>query len=534
VKTFIIETEERKVKRVNWFVIYTFLITMVLTNYILSQVIQPKTSDDQKIFVKQLSNSMPSSDNSEKQIKSILNTNIVVININPGQTITEQGVPVFTTGTSTPLNYTGFYIEFLDPNHPEPSFISLNVSKLYYYTSDPSEYYADFTITASNTATIGSFTLDVYFAMLSGSSSISHISYISLFSVSVRTAPVADFIGTPISGSKPLNVQFTNLSKGSITTYAWTFGDGGTSSQPNPSYSYANAGTYNVALTATGPGGTNTNTKTNYITVTEPAPVADFTGTPTLGNKPLNVQFTNQSTGSITNYAWTFGDGGTSVQASPSYSYANAGTYNVALSVTGPGGTNTKTRTNYITVTELAPVVDFSGTPTYGYKPLNVQFTNQSTGSITAYAWTFGDGGTSSVANPSYSYTSAGTYNVELTVTGPGGSNSKTRNNYVTVNNPTFVKQIDFNIPVKYELYQNYPNPFNPNTLIKFSLPEPAYVILKIYNNLGQIVDELFSQNMSGGTYSIEWNASRVPSGIYFYRIVTNKFSETKKLLLLK
>src|SRR4030095_310063 len=197
----------------------------------------------------------------------------------------------------------------------------------------------------------------------------------------------------------PLTVNFSNTSTGSITSYAWTFGDGGTSTAASPNHSYAAGGVYTVSLTVTGPGGSNTQTRTNYVTVTTAAPVAQFTGSPTSGNLPLTVNFSNTSTGSITSYAWTFGDGGTSTAASPNHSYAAAGVATVSLTVTGRGGSNTQTRTNYVTVTTAAPVAQFTGSPTSGNSPLTVNFSNTSTGSITSYAWTFGDGGTSTAAS---------------------------------------------------------------------------------------------------------------------------------------
>lgn len=83
-----------------------------------------------------------------------------------------------------------------------------------------------------------------------------------------------------------------------------------------------------------------------------------------------------------------------------------------------------------------APIAGFTGSPTSGQKPLTVNFTDQSTGQITSRSWTFGDGGTSTATNSSRTYTTAGTYTVALTVTGPGGSNTATRNNYITVNEP--------------------------------------------------------------------------------------------------
>src|SRR6185436_5085917 len=167
----------------------------------------------------------------------------------------------------------------------------------------------------------------------------------------------------------------------------WTFGDGGTSTAQNPSHTYNAAGTFTVALTATGPGGSNTLTKTSYVTVSEPPPVASFSGSPTSGTQPLAVNFTDSST-NATSWAWTFGDGGTSTAQNPSHTYVAAGSYTVALTATGPGGSNTNTKTNYITVNEPPPVADFSGSPTAGIKPLLVSFTDQTTNPVTSWAWT--------------------------------------------------------------------------------------------------------------------------------------------------
>ncbi len=86
--------------------------------------------------------------------------------------------------------------------------------------------------------------------------------------------PTAAFSGSPRSGCVPLTVAFTDASTGEITSYAWDFGDGGSSTAQNPSHEYTTAGAYTVSLTVTGPGGSNTETKTGYITVSEPEPVA--------------------------------------------------------------------------------------------------------------------------------------------------------------------------------------------------------------------------------------------------------------------
>lgn len=89
-------------------------------------------------------------------------------------------------------------------------------------------------------------------------------------------------------------------------------------------------------------------------------------------------------------------------------------------------------------------------------------------------------------------------------------------------------------IPTEYALYQNYPNPFNPSTTIKFSIPRSDFVALKIFDALGKEVSSVLSKQMAAGTHTVKWNGSGLAGGIYFYRLTTGDFSQTKKLLLLK
>ena len=165
------------------------------------------------------------------------------------------------------------------------------------------------------------------------------------------------------------------------------------------------------------------------------APAAQYTASPTSGPAPLTVQFTDTSTGTPTAWAWTFGDGATSTLQSPSHTYSTAGTYTVTLTVSNAYGGDTETKTGYITVSApvLPPVAAFSAAPTTGTAPLTVQFTDASTNAPTGYFWTFGDGRTSIAQSPSHTYSTAGTYPVALTVTNPGGSDTLTREGYITV-----------------------------------------------------------------------------------------------------
>ena len=162
--------------------------------------------------------------------------------------------------------------------------------------------------------------------------------------------PAADFIGTPTSGIAPLDVSFTDLSTDSIDTWVWDFGDGGSSFLPSPVYTYDTEGTYTVSLTVVGPGGIDEMEKTDYITVSAEAPVADFSGTPTSGEAPLLVSFSDLSSGSIATWDWDFGDGNISTEQNPAHEYLAPGNYTVSLTIVGSGGTDTEVKIDYILI----------------------------------------------------------------------------------------------------------------------------------------------------------------------------------------
>lgn len=147
---------------------------------------------------------------------------------------------------------------------------------------------------------------------------------------------------------------------------------------------------------------------------------ADFTAAPTTGVAPLTVAFTDQSAGAITGRSWDFGDGENSTSQSPEHTYANPGTYSVILTVSS--GTATSSRSATISVAPAKPVADFSATPTEGILPLTVSFTDSSTGDVSDWLWSFGDGDISTSQNPTHTYWDAGTYETSLTVTGPRGA----------------------------------------------------------------------------------------------------------------
>ena len=364
--------------------------------------------------------------------------------------------------------------------------------------------------------------------------------------------PVADFVGTPTSGTAPLSVSFTDLSTENPTSWSWDFGDSGTSTDQNPTYIYNTDGTFTVSLTATNADGSDTETKVDYVIV-DPGggmtgegyilsknadfstddrvfsssdtlymkiwsdvvdfndikrkewelkdpnrkkvkqnftnnfdntytdafdlndlpsnhtdwtwkgkiednqghkfqatdsitvlpggggnpPTAEFSGTPTSGTAPLSVSFTDLSTENPTSWSWDFGDSGTSTDQNPTNVYNTVGTFTVSLTATNADGSDTETKTNYITVTSGGggnpPVADFSGTPTSGTAPLSVSFTDLSTENPISWSWDFGDGGTSTDQNPTYVYNTDGTFTVSLTATNADGSDTETKVDYVIV-----------------------------------------------------------------------------------------------------
>lgn len=234
------------------------------------------------------------------------------------------------------------------------------------------------------------------------------------------------------TGCPPLLTQFrdSSISGVPIASWNWQFGDGGTSGDQDPSHGYNIEGNYSVTLIVTDEDGCqDTLTRPNYVQVSFPTSRFEANDTVSCAGNILN--FTNTSTGSNLSYQWDFGDGSSSTQANPTHAYSNPGTYTVSLITTdGNGCSDTLTRTNYILIEDL--FADFDGRlvtdPNFTTNPLvaicppmNVEFRNLSTGNIDAFQWDFGDGSTSPLQNPGYSYTQPGNFDVSLTVSHEDG-----------------------------------------------------------------------------------------------------------------
>ena len=421
-----------------------------------------------------------------------------------------------------------------------------------------------------NVISAGTSTLDLeYSAMAAAKTYIDLLPILTVNDGSVTAsepAPVADFVGDPTSGDKPLTVQFTDQSTGTVTSWSWDFGDGGTSTEQNPSHTYNDAGTYTVSLTVTGPGGSDDEVKNDYINVTEPdiavepsshdygdveigtsasqTFVVSNEGTSDLevtsvslvgtnaneytiasGGDPFNlapgathdviVDFSPSSEGSksatlrfesndpdenpldvalsgngvaapvpdiaVSPSSYDYGDVEIGSSSSNSFAVTNDGTADLSVTAVSLVGTNASEfsivsggdpftvapgDTHFVDVSfnptsegsksatlrfesndpDENPLdvalsgngvmllnAEFSANPTEGNAPLTVHFTDESSGTITSWSWNFGDGNTSTEQNPTHVYDSAGTYTVSLSVTGPSGSDTETKTDYITV-----------------------------------------------------------------------------------------------------
>jgi uncharacterized repeat protein (TIGR01451 family) len=277
----------------------------------------------------------------------------------------------------------------------------------------------------------GVYTVTLYAMNPAGSVALTRAGYIT-----VAHLPQPGFAAAPQSGLLTATVTFTNTSL-YADTFVWDYGDGGSSDTPEMAhdYTYTAPGVYTVTLTAVNDHGAISYTETEYITVHD-IPQADFTAVPLLGPAPLSVSFTNQSQ-HAESYFWTFGDGATSIEESPTHLYAAAGLYTVTLTAYNPYADHTLTQTELIMVYD-GPEAAFSALPRIGEAPLVVTFTNQSE-QANSFVWNYGDGQSGATSDPLHThiYTTPGVYTVTLTAVNSDGTHTLTQAHYIAVMSPS-------------------------------------------------------------------------------------------------
>ena len=262
-----------------------------------------------------------------------------------------------------------------------------------------------------------------YLIVLYSFSNPSFCEGIDSLNITIGSAPKAAFNVLPDSACIHKITQFNDASTGAPSAWSWNFGDPGsgvnnTSTKQNPTHIYSSAGNYTVKLVVN-PGTGCTDSITKIVPVTEVA-----------GNFNVNsvclhdtTKFANTSTvanGNIKGWQWNFGDGNTSILQNPTHVYNIAGTYNVTLTVTSTTGCDSVIVKTVTVEPAPSPFFTFSR----ACLGAQTQFTDLSTdpsGTITSWNWSFGDGGTSTLQNPSHTYGAVGIYNAVLVVTSSTG-----------------------------------------------------------------------------------------------------------------
>ncbi len=351
---------------------------------------------------------------------------------------------------------------------------------------------------------------------------------VGVFATSSAQAPVADFTADKVSGCAPLIVTFTDLSTNNPTSWIWDFGNGVTSTAKNPVTNFSLPGTYTVKLVARNNDGLDEEVKTNYITVF-PAPSANFTANITTACVPATIQFTDQTTvppgaGTITNWLWNFGDGGTSTSQNPSHTFTTAGFYTISLQVTSSTGCQSfKSIGRYIRIINGIDADFVYSQPNTCQGPFTIDFNDQSSGpGNLTYLWNFGNGGpTSNQVNPTAIYNTAGTYPVTLTVQSDLGCNGTITKNIIVAGKTT-----DFIAPASICLgqsvtFQNNSSPsptssswdFGDGTTSSQINPIKTYLSggtfqVRLINNYGNCIDSITKTVTVGTQPSIDFTAN--------------------------
>jgi PKD repeat protein len=266
--------------------------------------------------------------------------------------------------------------------------------------------------------------------------------------ISVGASPTAALTASPTQlyddgGPVSFDASGSSDAGGSITSYAWDFGDGATVQGPTASHAYTTPGTYLVRLTVTDSLGLQ-DTATETVTVLDHPPVAAFDVSATSPEAGQPVAFdgssSSDSDGSILGYGWSFGDGHSALGETRSHTFATAGTYTVTLTVIDNRQQSTSV-TQQVTVLP-GPSARFTPPAGQTFDGTSIRFdATGSTGggsgaTIANYAWSFGDGVTGTGATPSHVYATAGAYKVRLTVTDGAGVSSSTTQSVTVLDQP--------------------------------------------------------------------------------------------------
>ena len=245
-------------------------------------------------------------------------------------------------------------------------------------------------------------------------------------------------------------VAFTSTvsdADGTVASYLWNFGDGGSSTLANPTHTFPAVATYSVSLTLTDNDGGVTVITNPVTTVANQAPTADFTAAVNKQAVTFDSGNSTDADGTVVSYLWDFGDGSpTSTLANPSHAFGAVATYNVTLTVTDDNGTTGAVTKPVTTVANASPTAAFTSTVTKLAVSFNAAGSSDSDGTVASYAWDFGDGDSGTGVSPNHTYAAAGDYVVVLTVTDNQGAEGTVTRTVTAVANANPVAAFTSNV----------------------------------------------------------------------------------------
>ncbi len=352
----------------------------------------------------------------------------------------------------------------------------------------------------------------------------------------------ANFSGSPTSGTAPLAVNFTDLSSGSPTSWSWAFGDGGTSTAQNPSHTYAAAGTYNVTLTATNACGSDGETKSGYITVSG----GGVTWT-TITFDNFEASFGSYTDGGADCFRYT----------ADTFAWEGVAAANVQDNSGVPSSFSTTTARN-LTAYQTQQITFFFRAQSFeANENFYVEYFNGTAYQIVAnyvVGTSFNNGAfytaTITLNNGTFVFPTNARIRFRCDASGDQDDVYIDAITWRATTTPNASSEGDAVVMVRgaerpidpagqstwfaTKLEQNYPNPFNPRTTIAFALAEEADVTLEVFDAAGRLVATLVDESKGAGRHTIGFDASRLSSGVYFYRLRAGEFVQQKKMVLLK
>ena len=318
-----------------------------------------------------------------------------------------------------------------------------------------------------------------------------------VMTITFKPSPTADFVATEeCAGSNAIFTDQSTSAAGTINSWLWDFGDGGSSIVQNPLHSYAASSTYNVTLIA---GSSNGCYDTIVIPVTSyPVPFANFISSIGCENTP--VDFTDLSTisaGSITSWNYDFGGGASSSDQNPSYIFPATGLQQVVLTVTSDRGCVDDT-TFFLTINP-APIADFAIAPNPALVQEDVLFTDLSSGNVQQWFWNFGDGEADNLQNPIHQYSDGGDYTIYLIIIDANGCQD------------TVAKIITIALPPV--LPSGFtPNGDGENDVFLIRGGPFKEVDFKVYNNWGELI---FTSDDAAIGWDGTYKGEPAPLGVY-------------------